>query len=277
MCPHCRAFITVDDKVCPYCDAQLTARAIDVRMPDDLLGGLLPATRFLTTLILIVNSGLFVATILYSMNTMENTGALMNLDPRTLIIFGAKFGPFIAAGQLWRLVTAGFLHGGLIHMAFNSISLMDVGAHVEEVFGMSRMAVIYVVSTVAGFGLSYWWSPTTSVGASAGIFGLLGAMLAWGMKWEGTAYGSAVKSMYSRWVVYGLVMSLMGMIDMAAHVGGLAGGFAVGFIAGEPNKDRTMDRIWDIAMYLCIVIVLASFAQVALTLVPALLSSPTSA
>ena len=273
MCSNCRAFITIDDKVCPYCDFQQAARAIDLRMPDDLLGGLLPATRFLTTIILIVNSGLYVATMLYSMNLAGNPSALMNIDGRTLVIFGAKYGPLIAAGQLWRLVTAGFLHGGLVHIAFNSFSLLDVGSHVEELYGLSRLAVIYLISTITGFGFSYWWSPTVSIGASAGIFGLLGAMLAWGIKWERTAYGSAVKSQYSRWLVYGLVMSLMGNIDMGAHIGGLAGGFAVGWFAGEPHKNATKDRLWDIAMYVSIAIVLACFAQVALTLLPSLLEA----
>ena len=270
MCSNCRAFITVDDKVCPYCDFQLGARAIDLRVPDNLLGGLLPSTRFLTTIILILNSGIYAATILYSMNA-GNPGALMGIDTRTLVLFGAKYGPFVAAGQWWRLVTAGFLHGGLVHILFNSFSLLDVGSHVEELYGMSRMAVIYLVSTVTGFALSYWWSPVTSIGASAGVFGLLGAMLAWGVKWDRTAYGSAVKQQYSRWVVYGLVMSLIGPIDMGAHVGGLAGGFAIGWIAGEPHKSRGADRVWDYAMYASVAIVLACFAKVAMLLGPFLL------
>ena len=272
MCSNCRAFITVDDKVCPYCDFQLGTRAIDIRMPDNLLGGLLPATRFLTTLILIVNSGLYVATILYSMNA-GNPGALMNIDGRTLVLFGAKFGPYVAAGQVWRLVTAGFLHGGLMHIGFNSWALLDVGAHVEEMYGLSRMAVIYLVSTVLGFALSYWWSPVVSIGASAGIFGLIGAMLAFGVKWQRTAYGSAVKSQYSRWVVYGLMMSFMPGIDMGAHLGGFAGGFAVGWLAGEPHKSPGADRLWDFAMYLAVIIVLASFANVAFALLPALIEA----
>jgi len=270
MCSNCRAFITVDDKVCPYCDTALGTRAIDLRVPDQLLGGLLPSTRFLTMIILIVNSGLYIATVLFSMNNMENPRALINLDTRTLVLFGAKFGPLIAAGQLWRLVTAGFLHGGITHIAFNSFALLDVGAHVEETYRVSRMAVIYLVSTITGFALSYWWSPYTSIGASAGVFGLLGAMLAWGIKWQRTAAGAAVKSMYSRWLVYGLLMSFIGPIDLGAHVGGLAGGFALGWIAGEPHQNPTVDRVWDIAMYLSIAIVLACFAQVAMGLIPLL-------
>ena len=61
MCPNCRAFITADDKVCPYCDAQVGARVIDRRMPDDLLGGWIPHARFTTVMILLLNAGLFIA------------------------------------------------------------------------------------------------------------------------------------------------------------------------------------------------------------------------
>ena len=273
MCSNCRAFITIDDKVCPYCDFQLGARQVDLRLPDNVLGGLLPANRFLTTLILIVNSGLYVATMVYSMNA-GNPGALVDIDGRTLVAFGAKFGPYIAAGQLWRLVTAGFLHGGLMHIAFNSFALLDVGAHVEEMYGLSRMAVIYLISTITGFALSYWWSPMSiSIGASAGVFGLIGAMLAWGMKWERTSAGSAVKSMYTRWLIQGLVISLMPGIDMGAHIGGLAGGFAIGWFAGEPHKSLTADKVWDIAMYVCIVIILACFSNVVLALLPGLIEA----
>lgn len=268
MCPNCRAFITVDDKVCPYCDVQLSARAIDLRVPDQLLGGLLPSTRFLTTLILIVNSGLYAATMLVSLNA-GNPGGLTDIDGRTLVNFGAKFGPYLAIGQWWRLVTAGFLHGGLMHIAFNTMSLLDVGTHVEEHYRSSRMIVIYIVSTITGFLLSYWWNPMAiSIGASAGIFGLIGAMLAWGVRWERTAYGSAVKAQYSRWVVWGLIMSFMPSIDLGAHVGGFAGGFAIGYIAGEPHQSRTADQIWDGASYLCLAVLLYSFGQMLLRLVP---------
>src|SRR5262249_44172701 len=155
-------------------------------------GGLLPATRFLTMIILIINSGLYVATMLYSMNAMGNPNALTDIDGETLLTFGAKFGRNIANGEWWRLVTAGFLHGGIIHIAFNSFALLDVGAHVEETYGLSRMAVIYLVSTITGFGLSYFWNPMAlSIGASAGLFGLIGAMLAWGIIWQRTSLGSA--------------------------------------------------------------------------------------
>src|SRR5581483_1851969 len=125
MCPHCRAFITANDKVCPYCNERVGARAIDRRSDAPLLGGLIPQARFTTVMLLLVNLGLYAATVIYSMKT--GMGDAMGLDNRTLLFFGAKYAVF-ETGQWWRLVTAGFLHGGLMHILFNSWALFDAGA-----------------------------------------------------------------------------------------------------------------------------------------------------
>ncbi|MBM3795030.1 MAG: rhomboid family intramembrane serine protease [Acidobacteria bacterium] len=274
MCPNCRAFITTDDKQCEYCGVALGVRAIDLRMPDDLLGGLLPGQRFLATLLVMVCSGLYVATIVYSMKA-GNPHALTDIDGRTLIAFGGKFGPAMLAGQWWRLVTAGFLHGGIMHIMFNMWSLLDVGAHAEELYGSSRMWVIFVVSTITGFWLSHWWRPMgLSIGASAGLFGLMGAMFAHGVKWERTAYGAAIKTVYYRALVYGIVASLLiPMIDMGAHIGGLAGGFAVGWVADEPNKSVNTDRAWDWAARIALAVVALCFFRAVTFLLPTLLAA----
>jgi hypothetical protein len=91
----------------------------------------------------------------------------MNLDMETLWEFGAKLPQSILGqGQWWRLVTAGFLHGGLIHIAMNSWVLFDLGAQIEEVFGPSRLIVIYFCATVGGFLASTFWSRALSIGGS---------------------------------------------------------------------------------------------------------------
>ena len=71
-------------------------------------------------------------------------------------------------------MTAGFLHGGLLHIGMNSWVLFDLGAQVEEVYGASRLIVVYFMATVFGFLLSTFWTAALSVGASAGIMGLIG-------------------------------------------------------------------------------------------------------
>ena len=63
MCPSCRAFITTSDRICPYCGQQVGPRAIDVRQPGAIMGGLIPQAHFTTILILVINFGLFIGTL----------------------------------------------------------------------------------------------------------------------------------------------------------------------------------------------------------------------
>jgi rhomboid protease GluP len=262
MCPSCRAFISGSDRLCPYCEAPLGARAIDRRMPGEILGGLIPHARFTTTMILLVNGGLYLATTLYSMRA-GNESALMGIDSRTLFDFGAKYREAIFLGQWWRLVTAGFLHGGIMHILMNSWALFDLGAQVEEVYGTSRLIVLYFLSTVFGFLASTWWSPVISVGASAGIFGLIGAMIAMGMRHQ-SVLGSHVKALYIRWAIYGLLFGLLpGLaIDNAAHLGGLAAGFGVAYVAGLPRVgSAAVEKFWRLAAVICILLTAVSFLK----------------
>jgi len=243
MCPQCRAFITTDDKICPYCNTAVGPKPYVSRAPSDALGGLIPHARFITVLIVLVNTGLYIATVLYS---MRSGGTALDLDGRTLVEFGAKYGPAIAAGQWWRLITAGFLHGGVLHILMNMWVLFDIGGQVEESYGGARYLVIYSLSNVTGFLTSLYLLPALSVGASAAIFGLIGAMIAMGVR-ERSSYGAAVRKVYMRWAIYGLVLSVIPGTDWAAHVGGLAGGFVMGFLAGMPTQSSVMERFWQVA------------------------------
>jgi rhomboid protease GluP len=259
MCPHCRAFITTSDKVCPYCGEHVGPRAIDLRGgTQDFLAGFIPHARFNTVLILVINFGLYIATVLYSMRSGQ--GNVLDIDIDTLLAFGAKFGPLIGAGQWWRLVTAGFLHGGLMHILMNSWALFDLGAAVEEIYGTARMLVIYFVSNVTGFYLSALWNPRApSIGASAAICGLLGAMIGLGLR-DRSSIGDAMRGTYVRWLVFIMIISLFGRIDMAAHVGGVAGGFAVAYIAGQPRlTDSRVEVLWRVASWLSILLTAVSF------------------
>jgi len=167
MCPHCRAFITTDDKVCPYCETTVGPKAIERRDPGQALGGLIPQAHFTTVLILLINAGLYAATAVYAMR--QGRGNFMDLDGPTLFFFGAKLRSAILAGEWWRLITAGFLHGGILHIAMNSWVLYDLGAQVEEAYGTARFLVLYFVTSIAGFYASMWWSVSISVGASAAL------------------------------------------------------------------------------------------------------------
>ena len=242
MCPNCRAFITTSDKVCPYCEVKLQAPAAARRAPADLLGGLIPHARFTTIVILLINAGLYLAEALPGLIAGNDATGL------PLSLAGAKIGPYIHAGQWWRLLTAGFLHGGILHLLMNSWVLFDLGAATEEAYGTSRYLVFYVVSTITGFYASYLWHPFgNSVGSSAGIFGLLGTLIALGVR-DKSSYGAALRSHYLQWGVYALLLSaLFPATDNAAHIGGVAGGFAIAYIAGTPRLTGYGERLWQFA------------------------------
>jgi rhomboid protease GluP len=251
MCPHCRAFITNSDRVCPYCNESVARRTVSRGDGGSLLGGLIPHARFVTSMILLLNGLLYLATGLASMSS--GNGSLMNLDMQTLWEFGAKLPQSILGqGQWWRLVTAGFLHGGLIHIAMNSWVLFDLGAQIEDVFGASRLVVIYFCATVGGFLASTFFSRALSVGASAGIMGLIGAMIALGMMHR-SAVGDAIRSVYVRYVIYMLIFGLLvPNIDNAAHIGGLASGFVVARVAGLPRANDRTEQFWRGASWACL-------------------------
>src|SRR5262249_54022064 len=147
-----------------------------------------------------------------------------------------------------------------LHILMNSWVLFDLGAQVEEVYGGARMLVIYFVASVAGFFVSWLWRPGgVSVGASAALFGLVGAMIGVGTRYK-TAMAGAVRSVYVRYLVYLLLFSLLPGIDMAAHIGGLAGGFGVAYLAGTPHfEGGEQERIWRIAAAAAILITIYSF------------------
>ncbi|MGA2740789.1 MAG: rhomboid family intramembrane serine protease [Bryobacteraceae bacterium] len=263
MCPNCRAFITSHDKVCPYCNERVGPRAVERRDPGAIMGGFIPHARFVTMIILTINVGLYLATVVFSQRNEQ--GNFLSVDGQTLIEFGAKLrAAIINYGQWWRLVTAGFLHGGLLHIAMNSWVLFDLGAQVEDVYGGSRLIVVYFMATVFGFLLSTFWTAALSVGASAGIMGLLGAMIALGVRNRHSSAGVAMRGMYVRWAVYIFIFGLLpGLnIDNAAHLGGLAAGFGVAYLAGTPRIETAWsERLWRGAAGACVLITAACFLK----------------
>jgi rhomboid protease GluP len=248
MCPNCRAFVTTDDRVCPYCGIQLGKPAVERRAPSDLLGGLIPHAHFTTIVILLINLGFFAAS---------------ELGDRYLTIAGLKDRNAILQGQWYRLVTAGFFHGGVMHIFFNSWALLSVGSEVETIFGTARFLVFYFVANVCGFLASMYWTPNPSLGASAALFGLIGVMVALGTMAK-SSMGDAIRSHYLTWAGYGFIMAvLMPGIDNAAHVGGFIGGFGAAWLAGMPGRilPSWRDNLWRALAVICGILTLLAFAQ----------------
>ncbi len=194
----------------------------------------------MTKYILAVNLFLYLATVLFD---QQNNSEPHGFDPSTttLFLFGSKDAQFIFGGQWWRLITAGFLHASLIHIAFNSWGLYQLGAEVEDAIGTARFVWAYVFSTITGFLASSIFSPgVPSVGASAGIFGLLGALIA-AASLQGGLMGRYMRSAYLNSAIVALLLTAFtGFTDNWAHLGGIGGGFLFVWLSGKLNLNRPL-------------------------------------
>lgn len=156
---------------------------------------------------------------------------------QVLFEFGAKWTPAIRAGQYWRLITPVFEHIGLTHLVMNGITIYFLGIYIESLFGHWRMAVIYFFSGFTGNLLSAVWSPhTLSAGASTAIFGLFGAFLMLGENFRDYPAIHALATEFLVLVVLNIFTDLFTPgIDLAGHLGGLAGGFLIAYVLGAPK------------------------------------------
>ncbi|MFH1132483.1 MAG: rhomboid family intramembrane serine protease [Pseudomonadota bacterium] len=194
-------------------------------------------------------------------------------DPWTLIRFGANFGLAVSGGEIWRLVSSMFLHSGLLHIALNGYALFLLGQLVERMYGSLRYFVIYMLAGICGSFVSALWGTQLhlSVGASGGIFGLLGAALVGLRQLRGRVPEEWRKKLtYNLLMVIGLQIVIglsVKVIDNAAHLGGLVGGFVFGFVFVPglviPKKDWGKGFVEGLAVIMCLVI-LASGVLVAL-------------
>ncbi|HEY2459843.1 MAG TPA: rhomboid family intramembrane serine protease [Candidatus Acidoferrum sp.] len=215
----------------------------------------------MTTALLIVNVLMFGVSVVATMSAGDGGGLkiLWGLNGEVLYRLGSTF-PYAIFYQheWWRLVTAMFLHGGLIHIGFNMMVLMDIGPVVEEVYGSARYLFLYSATGIFGYLLSSFFGHQ-SVGASGAILGLIGVMIAI------TTRRSSMQALRSRlisWVVSIFVFGfLFPGIDNFAHFGGLVVGFALGklFTDREPATPSEQKRAYALG-WLAGLVIVASFA-----------------
>jgi len=260
ICPHCRAFVPTSERTCTECQQPMGRPYAGRPAGAAALAGLVPPTHFTTVILLLINSALFAATLILSARSSGDWGGgLLSVDGFVLYSLGAKLTRSIRLrGEWWRLVTAGFLHGGVLHLLMNFWALYDLGAQVEEAFGTARFLVLYLVSSACGFLASCLWTPALSIGASAAIFGLIGAMIAYGYR-SRTTLGQYTRAIYTRWAIYGLLFGLMPglQIDNAAHLGGLAAGLGLGYLAAP--SAGALNWLWKAAAAFAVLIAVVSF------------------
>lgn len=158
--------------------------------------------------------------------------------------FGALYAPSVRAGEIYRLLTATFIHSGFLHLFLNMYALYIIGAQLESFYGSGKYLAIYLFSALTGSLLSMsFLGDAWSVGASGAIFGLFGALLYFGYHYR-VYLGNALKSQIIPIILLNLVIgSIIPGIDQFAHLGGLVGGTIMSMAVGLKYKTSKMEKI----------------------------------
>jgi rhomboid protease GluP len=191
--------------------------------------------------IIIVNVAYYLLSLALSKHSepVTNPFNFLSPDQRSLLLLGATGTlPVLTFGRFWTLISASYLHGGLLHIFFNMMALRQIGPWVSSEFGPSRMFIIYTLSGVAGYLVSCLAGVPLTIGASASVCGLIGALFYFG-KSRGGNYGAAISREVSGWLIslalFGLVIP---GINNWAHGGGIFGGALLARIMGYQERGR---------------------------------------
>jgi len=236
ICPACGALVGISATRCHECGTSLRFSLTALSKKLSRLFG--EQETPVTSTLLVANFLMFGVSWVLTMQAGEAGGlrTLWGMSGASSYQLGASL-PFLfllQEHQWWRLVTAMFLHGGLIHIGFNMMTLMQFGPALEELYGSARYLFLYVVTGALGFVASALMGHF-SIGASGALLGLIGAMLAVTSK----RGGSFMRELRSRLITSVAILFMIGFwgglgIDNSAHIGG----FAVGFVLGKIYEDR---------------------------------------
>ena len=232
VCPYCGKLVGIKDKECWNCGK---------RNPG--MWGFAPLLRrfaynlSFASIVTWACTGLFIATLLYDPRGIR-PGGMMIMEPSSasLIVFGASGSfPVFVLGRWWTVLSAAWLHGGILHILFNMLWIRQLAPATAELYGTSRTVIIYTVASITGFFLSTIAGTQLTIGASASIFGLLGALVVYGRR-GGSSHISGQA------MTYAVILFVFGLIfpgvDNYAHLGGFLGGFAIAWILNPLRQER---------------------------------------
>ncbi len=246
LCPNCRRLVSRSVASCPYCG---------IKQPGSVWRSLIPTAIFtdhsqLIKLIIYANVGMFILSILLF---PRHTGFAMNpfdfLSPnnRSLFVLGSTGTVAILDyHRWWSLVSANYLHGSLLHIVFNMIALKQIGPLVFREYGGYRTFSIYTFGGILGFVLSFLAGIPFTIGASAAVCSLIGAMLYYG-KSRGGAYGENVFRQIGGWAISIFVIGfIVPGINNWGHGGGMMAGALLGVFLGytERRKEQSVHRLF---------------------------------
>ncbi|HWQ82988.1 MAG TPA: rhomboid family intramembrane serine protease [Anaerolineales bacterium] len=236
-CPRCGRLISYHARSCLYC--KLPRPSLFANLP--LLRELMHGDMRLGEGIFITCIALYFTAILLDIGGSLNSSGLFGLlAPSSGSLYRLGMGGAIPwnLGRWWTLVTATYLHGGLLHIVFNLMWLRSIGPLVEELFGRSRFFIIYTLAGVGGVALSTLMGTPFTVGASGSIFGLLAALIYYG-RIRGGTFGAGIMRTMLIYAGIGLVLGFLAPnVDNWGHVGGLLIGFAAAAVLGYEERAK---------------------------------------
>jgi len=245
LCPNCKKLISADEPRCPHCGIAHPGS----RLKNNLFTRLFLSTDQIIKAIVLVNVGMYIISLLlgpWSSGFSLNPLSLLSPSNRSLLLLGATGAvPIDRLDRWWTLISANYLHAGLLHILFNMIALRQIAPLVTREFGPHRMVILYFLTGVIGFLVSYLAGVELTIGASAAVCGLIGASLYYG-KSRGGIYGQAIYRQIGAWAlgifIFGL---LVPSINNWGHGGGMVAGVMLGFVLGyeERRRERFFHRI----------------------------------
>jgi rhomboid protease GluP len=238
LCPNCGLLISLSEQSCPYCGL----RAPGARWRRLAVFRLLADPALLVKTVIGVNIGMFVLSLVLDPRmTALTSNPLLLLSPAdsSLFVLGATgVIPIDSYHRWWTLVSASYLHGGLLHIFFNMAAFRQLSTVVIREYGNRRMFAIYTLGGIVGFAVSYLAGVGLTIGASAGVCGLVGAILYYG-KSRGGVYGTALYKQVGMWVI---IMFVFGFvvpgINNWGHAGGIASGALLAYLLGYNERKR---------------------------------------
>jgi rhomboid protease GluP len=255
LCPNCRKLISMDEPVCPYCGLVRPGLHNTAGIIRKIFLGSDPIKT-----IIYINIAFYVFSLFLDPRGILAGGGMFNfLSPsnQSLFLLGATGTiPVIQAHRFWTLISASFLHGGILHIGFNMMALYQLGPFVLREFGFHRFINLYIITGACGFAASVLFGVPFTMGASASICGLIGAIIYYG-KSRGGSYGEAIYKEAMGWIIglifFGLIFS---GINNWAHGGGILSGMLMAFLMGY--NDNKKESAWTkLLAYVCILLTAA--------------------
>lgn len=236
LCPNCKKLISRDESICPYCHTTKPGSWIKnnqwtqaVKSPDKAMNT-----------IIYINVAMFIFSLLLDIGSIHLTPHLLSfLSPSSASLFhlgSTGTVPVFGYHRYWTLLSANYLHGGILHILFNMMALKNIIPFVLREFGSHRTIIIYTLTGIFGMLLSSFAGVRYTIGASASLCGIIGVIFFYGIH-RGGIYGQAIAKQVGSWMfslfLFGFIVP---GINNWAHMGGIISGFILGYLLGYNEK-----------------------------------------